>query len=45
MPGIYEFKDGKLTVCLNSEKNDRPEKFDATEKTPVMLFSFERETK
>ena len=45
MPGIYEFKDGKLTVCLNSEKDDRPAKFDAPEKTPLMLFTFEREKK
>ena len=45
MPGIYEFKDGKLTACLNSEKDDRPQKFDAPEKTPLMLFVFEREKK
>lgn len=45
MPGIYEFKDDKLTVCLNSEKDDRPTKFEAPEKTPVMLFVFEREKK
>ena len=45
MPGIYEFRDGKLTVCLNSEKDDRPAKFDALEKTPLMLFAFEREKK
>lgn len=45
MPGIYELKDGKLTVCLNSEKDERPEKFEAPEKTPIMLFVFEREKK
>lgn len=45
MPGIYELKDGKLTVCLNSEKDDRPEKFEAPEKTPLMLFVFEQEKK
>ena len=45
MPGIYEFKDGKLTVCLNSEKDDRPEKFEAPDKVPLMLFVFEREKK
>lgn len=45
MPGIYEIKDGKLTLCLNSEKDDRPTKFDAPEKTPLMLFVFEREKK
>ena len=43
MPGIYEFKDGKLTICLNSEKDDRPTKFEAAEKTPLMLFVFVRE--
>ena len=43
MPGIYEIKDDTLTVCLNSEKDDRPTKFEAPEKTPVMLFVFERE--
>jgi len=52
MPGIYEFKDGDLTVCMNSGKDegadaklDRPTKFDAPEKTPVMLITFEREKK
>lgn len=45
MPGIYEMKDGKLTLCLNSEKDDRPTKFDAPEKTPLMLFVFEQEKK
>lgn len=42
MPGIYEFKGDKLTVCLNSEKDDRPTKFDAPAKTPFMLLVFER---
>lgn len=45
MPGIYELKGDKLTVCLNSEKDDRPAKFDAPEKTPMMLFVFGREKK
>jgi uncharacterized protein (TIGR03067 family) len=45
MPGIYEFKDDTLTICLNSEKDDRPAKFAAPEKTPIMLFVFEREKK
>lgn len=45
MPGVYEFKGDKLTVCLNSEKDDRPAKFEAPEKTPMMLFVFEREKK
>jgi uncharacterized protein (TIGR03067 family) len=42
MPGIYELKGEKLTVCLNSEADDRPAKFEAVEKTPLMLFVFER---
>jgi uncharacterized protein (TIGR03067 family) len=42
MPGIYEFNGDKLTVCLNSEKDDRPTKFDAPDKTPLMLLVFER---
>jgi uncharacterized protein (TIGR03067 family) len=45
MPGIYEFKDGLLTVCLNSEKDDRPNQFEAPEKTPMMLYVFQREKK
>lgn len=52
MPGIYEFKGGELTVCINSGKDegadaklDRPAKFDAPEKTPIMLITFAREKK
>lgn len=45
MPGIYELTDDKLTVCLNSEKDDRPAKFEAPEKTPMMLFVFGRDKK
>lgn len=45
MPGIFEFKGDKLTVCLNSEKDDRPAKFEAPDKTPLMLMTFEREKK
>lgn len=45
MPGLYEFKDGQLTVCLNSETDDRPAKFEAPEKTPLMLFVFKPEKK
>ncbi len=45
MPGLYEFKDGKLTVCLNSETDDRPTQFEAPVKTPLMLFVFQREKK
>jgi uncharacterized protein (TIGR03067 family) len=49
MPGIYEFKGGELTVCINSGKDeaadaklDRPTKFEAPEKSPVMLIVFAR---
>lgn len=45
MPGLYEFKDGKLTVCLNSETDDRPTQLEAPVKTPLMLFVFQREKK
>jgi uncharacterized protein (TIGR03067 family) len=45
LPGIYELKDGALVLCLNSEKPDRPEAFDAPEKTPLMLLTFRREKK
>jgi len=45
LPGIYEFKDGKLIICSNSEKPDRPEKFEAPVKTPLMLLTFERDKK
>jgi uncharacterized protein (TIGR03067 family) len=45
MPGLYEFKGDTLVVCLNAETDDRPVKFDAPEKTRLMLIVFERETK
>jgi len=45
LPGIYEFKDDTIVLCLNSEKPDRPTKFEAKPKTPVMLLTFKREKK
>lgn len=45
LPGIYEFKDDTVVLCLNSEKPDRPTKFAAPEKTPIMLLTFKREKK
>ena len=45
LPGIYEFKDDTVVLCLNSEKPDRPAAFEAKEKTPVMLLTFRREKK
>jgi uncharacterized protein (TIGR03067 family) len=48
LPGLYEFKGDKgdtLLLCLNSEKPDRPAKFEAPEKTPLMLLTFKRQKK
>ena len=45
LPGIYELKDDTVTLCLNSEKPDRPTKFEAPAKTPLMLLTFKREKK
>ena len=45
LPGIYEFKDDTVVLCLNSEKPDRPTAFEAKEKTPIMLLTFRREKK
>ncbi len=45
LPGIYEFKGDLLVLCLNSEKPDRPTKFEAPEKTPLMLLTFKRQKK
>ena len=42
LPGIYEFRTGKLVICANSEKPDRPKTFEAPEKTPLMLITFEK---
>ena len=43
LPGIYEFKNDTVVLCLNSEKQKRPTKFEAPEKTPIMLLTFRRE--
>lgn len=45
LPGVYKLDGGKLVLCLNSEKPDRPEKFEAPLKTPLMLLTFVREKK
>ena len=45
LPGIYEFKGDTVVLCLNSEKPERPTKFEAPEKTPMMLLTFRREKK
>jgi uncharacterized protein (TIGR03067 family) len=45
MPGIYKVDGEKLTICVNTEKPDRPSKYEAPEKTPLMLLTFVREKK
>lgn len=45
MPGIYKIDGDKLTICVNTEKSDRPTKYEAPEKTPLMLLTFVREKK
>ncbi len=42
MPGLYQLADNRLTVCLNSEKNERPKTLEAPEKTPLMLMTLQR---
>lgn len=43
--GIYEFKGDTVVLCINSEKPDRPTKFAAPAKSPLMLLTFKREKK
>jgi uncharacterized protein (TIGR03067 family) len=45
LPGIYELKDDTIVLCLEANKTDRPTKFEAPEKTRIMLFTFKREKK
>ena len=45
LPGIYEFNGDTIVLCLNSENPGRPEKFEAPEKTRLMLLTFKREKK
>ncbi|MDY3555738.1 TIGR03067 domain-containing protein [Gemmata sp. JC717] len=45
LPGVYELKGDTVMLCLNSEKPDRPTKFEAPAKTPLMLLTFKREKK
>lgn len=45
LPGIYEFKGDTVVLCLNSEKQERPAKFAAPAKTPLMLLTFKRAKK
>jgi uncharacterized protein (TIGR03067 family) len=43
--GIYEFKGSTVVLCINSEMPDRPAKFEAPEKTKLMLLTFKRAKK
>src|SRR5262245_35019725 len=45
LPGIYEFKGDLVVLCLNSEKSDRPAKFEAPAKSPMMLLTFKKQKK
>lgn len=45
LPGIYEFKDDTVVLCLEANKTDRPTKFEAPAKTRLMLYTFKREKK
>lgn len=45
LTGLYELKGATVVLCLNSEKPDRPTKFEAPLKTPLMLLTFTREKK
>jgi uncharacterized protein (TIGR03067 family) len=45
MPGIYKFDGDKLVICLNTETQDRPSKYEAPERSPIMLLTFVREKK
>lgn len=45
MPGIYKIDGDTLTLCVNTEQPDRPTKYEAPEKTPLMLLTFVREKK
>src|SRR5262245_55136629 len=45
MPGIYKIDGDKLTVCVTTETQDRPTKYEAPERSPIMLLTFVREKK
>lgn len=45
LPGIYELKGDTIVLCLEADKPDRPTKFEAPEKTRLMLFTWKREKK
>jgi uncharacterized protein (TIGR03067 family) len=45
LPGVYELKGETVVLCLNAEMPERPTKFEAPEKTSLMLLTFKREKK
>jgi uncharacterized protein (TIGR03067 family) len=45
MPGIYKIEGDKLTICVNTETQDRPDKYEAPAQTQIMLLTFVREKK
>lgn len=45
LAGIYKLDGDTVVLCLNSEKPERPAKFEAPAKTPLVLLTFKRDTK
>src|SRR5262245_61426703 len=45
LPDIYEFKGDLVVLCLNSAKPDRPAKFEAPAKSPMMMLTFKKQKK
>lgn len=45
LAGIYKLDGDTVLLCLNSEKPERPAKFEAPAKTPLMLLTFKRDKK
>lgn len=45
LAGIYKLDGDTVVLCLNSEKPERPAKFEAPAKTPLMLLTFKRDKK
>ena len=45
LPGIYELKGDTIVLCIEENKPERPAKFEAPEKTRLMLLTFKRDKK
>ena len=45
LPGIYELKGDTIVLCIEADKTERPTKFEAPEKTRLMLLTFKRDKK